>query len=133
MLFLLNRFPTNQQKSRQGDHSNFEFPGCESMQGSPRGGGRRPSPLGDHLHSLSKTREFENSSDRLVLIFWIVSEICPKQEIGETEHDRKPEKPKPRLFISRTALAAVKSDAKTGASAPRLMIFRVQNDLINVT
>ena len=78
-------FSKKSKKSRQGDHSNFEFLGCESMQGSPRGGGRRPPHLGDHLHSLSNTREIRNSSDRPVWIFWI---------FWKTVQNQKSEKPK---------------------------------------
>ena len=46
--------------------SKFEFLGCERMQGSPRGGGEAP-PLGDHLHTLSNTREIRISSFELSL------------------------------------------------------------------
>ena len=51
------------KKPRQGDHSNFEFLGCESMQGSPRGcgGGRRsPPPLGGSSASFKQQSRNSN-------------------------------------------------------------------------
>ena len=59
----------------------------------PPGGGAKPPPLGDHLLSLSNTREIRNSSDRLVWIFWIFW----KSVQNRNRRNRKPEKPKPRF------------------------------------
>ena len=41
------------------------------MQGSPRGGGEAPPLLGDHLHSLSNTREIRTLSDGLGKVFFL--------------------------------------------------------------
>ena len=42
----------------------------------PGVGGAEGPPLGDHLHSLSNTREIRNSSDRLVWIVWICCKLA---------------------------------------------------------
>ena len=67
---VLNRFPTNQKISFQGDHSKFEFlECCLKKADDPPGGGLRPPPRGSL--AFSRNREIRNSSDRLVWIFWI--------------------------------------------------------------
>ena len=63
----VNRFPTNPKNPGKAITriSNFSVARvCKDPPGE--GGGEKPPPLGDHLHSLSNTREIRNSSDRLV-------------------------------------------------------------------
>ena len=61
--------PTNQKKIPvQGHHSKIEILECclKNADKPPGGGGgRSPPPLGDHLHSLSNTREIQILSDGL--------------------------------------------------------------------
>ena len=79
--------------------SNFSV--ARECKDPPVGGGPKgPPPLGDHLHTLSNTREIRNSSDSLVWIFCFF-EVSSKPESGETENNRNRRNRKPRFSTRR--------------------------------
>ena len=67
---VLNRFPKNPKNPDKASTRISNFSVAREYARIPPGRGGEPPLLGDHLHSLSNTREIRISSDRLGKVFF---------------------------------------------------------------